>query len=46
MESIITAFDEENLKIEFEGKSNMKCTNYLDVKLDLERRDHGSRRIR
>ena len=40
-ESIITAFDEENLKIEFEGKSNMKSTNYLDVELDLEAGTHG-----
>ena len=40
-ESIIAAFDEENLKIEFEGKSIMKSTNYLDVKLDLETGTHG-----
>ena len=40
-ESIITAFDEENLKIEFEGKSDMKSTNYLDVKLDLETGIYG-----
>jgi hypothetical protein len=46
MESIITAFDEENLKIEFEGKSNMICFNNLDVKLELERRKYGSQRIR
>jgi hypothetical protein len=46
MESIITAFDEENLKNRFEGESNMKCTNYLDVKLDLERREYGSLRIK
>ena len=32
MESIITTYDDENLKIEFKGKSKMKCTNYLDVK--------------
>ena len=41
MESIITAFDEENLETEFEGKWNMKCTNYLDVKLDLETGTYG-----
>ena len=40
-ESIIAAFDEENLKIEFEGKSIMKSTNYLDVKLDLETGTYG-----
>ena len=46
MELIITAFDEENLETEFEGKWNMKCTNYLDVKLEFERREYGSQRMR